>query len=327
MDFVKISELPMVNETVLPLTAGDVMPIVHGPTTYQVQLSNLQNYFNINVQLSAAGTSNQVIVNQNGQLSAFPGFVYLPSLSGLQVGYDNILTGQYSSILGGAQNTNDRVNTHILGSGIQAALDNYTLVNNISALGILRGGNQGTSVEWYEGFTFANANSARLGMPELNNRYAQLSGSTFTGNVNVSGNLTLGSNVSALNGLTVFENLNVNGVVETLVRPTITSSAVTLDLSDATTFTVRLTSNVSNFVITNFPVNQNKTTSFFLVIIQDDNGGRTVSWNFGYNINWPGGNVPTVTSAAYAIDVFSFIWNDVVGGWLAFPCGQNFIES
>lgn len=314
MDYVKITELPMVNETVLPLTAGDVMPIVHGPTTYQVQLSTLQNYFNLNIQLSAAGISNQVIVNQNGQLSAFPGFVYIPSISGLQVGYDNLLTGLYSSILGGSQNTNNNINTHILGSNIQASLDNYTLVNNISAKGILRGGNQGTSVEWYDGFTFANSNSARLGLPALNNRYAQLSGAAFTGEI------------SALNGLSIYNDLILGGLKETLIRPVITSSAVSINLQEATTFTVRLTSNVSNFVLTNFPVNQNKTTSFFLVLVQDDVGGKTVTWDFGYNINWPGGIEPTVTSAAYAIDVFSFIWNDVVGGWLGFDCGQNFLE-
>ena len=46
MAFVKITDLPTINETVLPLTAGDVMPIVHGATTYQVKLSTLQDYFN-----------------------------------------------------------------------------------------------------------------------------------------------------------------------------------------------------------------------------------------------------------------------------------------
>ena len=316
----------MVNETVLPLTAGDVMPIVHGPTTYQVQLSTLQNYFNINVQLSAAGTSNQVIVNQNGQLSAFPGFVYIPGISGLQVGYDNLLTGQNSSILGGARNTNYRDNTHILGSNIQAALDNYTLVNNLSAMGIIQGGNEGSSVQWSQAYTYLNPNTARLSLPELNNRYAQLSGAIFTGNVNVSGTTILQGSVSALDGLSINNSLSINGLQEALIRPNFESQIVSIDLSKATTFTVRLTSNVSSFSISNFLVNQNKTASFFIVFVQDDVGSKIVSWDLGYDVYWPGGIAPLVTSPAYSVDVFSFIWNDVVGGWLGFACGQNFLQ-
>ena len=104
MAFVKITDLPTINETVLPLTAGDVMPIVHGATTYQVKLSTLQQYFNLNIALSAAGFDEWVQVNDHGQLSAFGGFIYRDALSGLQVGYDNILTGLNSSILGGASN-------------------------------------------------------------------------------------------------------------------------------------------------------------------------------------------------------------------------------
>ena len=45
MAFVKISQLPGIDTTSSPLTAGDVMPIVHGSTTFKIQLSALADYF------------------------------------------------------------------------------------------------------------------------------------------------------------------------------------------------------------------------------------------------------------------------------------------
>jgi hypothetical protein len=64
MSFVKITELPLVNDsfTVLVpgLTAGDLMPIVHGPTTFKVELSTLQEYFQLSVEQVAAGETGQV---------------------------------------------------------------------------------------------------------------------------------------------------------------------------------------------------------------------------------------------------------------------------
>lgn len=302
----------MLNETVLPLTAGDVMPIVHGPTTYQVQLSNLQSYFNLNIQLSANGDNNQVVVNQNGQLSAFPGLVYLPQLSGLQVGYDNQLTGQYSSILGGAQNTNSKINTHILGSNIQAAVDDHTLVNNISAMGVVRSGNEATSKEWYQSFSYTNAQSARLDQTTLDNRYAKLSGAAFTNNVQVSGNLSVG-NVTSLAGLQ-----------ENNFESTPESGVVNIDLGKSTTFSAVLTSNINSFNLQNVVLTPGKTISFFLSLSQDSIGGYVVNFNFGSYISWPQGIVPTMTPTAYATDVYTFIWTDYTG-WLGFVCGQNFL--
>lgn len=183
MSFVKITELPAINETVLPLTAGDVMPIVHGDTTYQVKLSTLQEYFNLNIELSAAGRDGWVQVNDHGVLSAFGGLIFNDAVSGLQVGYDNILTGLYSSILGGASNTNNRTNTHIIGSNIQASVDDFTLVNNLSAKGLLYTGKTGNSIDWYQAFLYVDSNSARLAQPALDSRYVKLSGDIMTGSL------------------------------------------------------------------------------------------------------------------------------------------------
>lgn len=45
MAYVKISQLPGINTTSSPLTAGDVVPIVHGSTTFKIQLSALADFF------------------------------------------------------------------------------------------------------------------------------------------------------------------------------------------------------------------------------------------------------------------------------------------
>lgn len=142
MDFIKISSLPVVSDSVLPLTAGDVMPMVHGSTTYKVELSTLQDYFDTNFNVVAQGDDGYVQVSIGNKLSGFPGFVYSQLLSGLQIGDNNELTGYRSSILGGARNTNANSNTHIIGSDIQANVDNYTLVNNLSSLSALKVGGE-----------------------------------------------------------------------------------------------------------------------------------------------------------------------------------------
>ena len=226
MAFVTISQLPVV-ENVLPLTAGDIMPIVHGPTTYQVALSTLQQYILNNALLSAAGQNGYVQVNENSALSAYPSFVYLKLLSSLQVGYNNLQTGFTGGILGGANNTNNNTNTFILGQGIQASIDNFTLVNNLSAMGLVVAGNY-DSVDWSSAWTWANSQSARLSMPSLDTRYMNQSGDQMTGDLTTTGSISalsalyasqIGINTSALTGLppnvavTIVGNLSVTGSI------------------------------------------------------------------------------------------------------------------
>jgi len=194
MSFVKISQLPAV-ENVLPLTAGDLMPIVHGPTTYNVQLTTLQNYFNLNTQLSAAGQNGQVQFNGNSQLSADPGFVYNSLVSGVQIGYNNLLNGYLAGILGGANNTVSNTNTFAIGSNIQSSVNNFTLVNNLSSMGLVYD-TAGNSSQWNQSYSYVVAQSSRLSMPSLDTRYINTSGNEF-----VSVNLNTSGSLSALSGL------------------------------------------------------------------------------------------------------------------------------
>ena len=223
MAFVKISQLPAV-ENVLPLTAGDLMPIVHGATTYNVQLTTLQNYFNTNALLSAAGKDNYVQYSLHNNLCADPGFIYYNAISGLQVGYDNQVTGLFSGILGGAYNTVTNTNTFAIGSLIQSNLDNYTLVNNLSSMGIVQGGKENSSIQWNQGWVYTNAQSARLSMPSLDLRYVNASGDFISGNITTSGSF---SALSALYGTVLGVNVDDNGLPPNVAATIVGNLSVT----------------------------------------------------------------------------------------------------
>lgn len=59
---------------------------------------------------------------------------------------------------------------------------------------------------------------------------------------------------------------------------------------------------------------------FDLVLRQDGTGGRAVTW-VG-TVKWPGGAAPTLTAAASANDVVTFLCV-VAGTWLGFPAGYD----
>ena len=65
MAFVKISQLPGIDTTLSPLTAGDVLPIVHGSTTFKIQLSALADYFddsfNLQTVINYLSTNNVLL--------------------------------------------------------------------------------------------------------------------------------------------------------------------------------------------------------------------------------------------------------------------------
>jgi hypothetical protein len=77
-------------------------------------------------------------------------------------------------------------------------------------------------------------------------------------------------------------------------------ATITFDMNEANLHTVTLGGN-RTLAVSNVDVGQ----KFILRLKQDGSGGRSVTW-FS-TINWPGDLVPTLTSAANAVDVFGFI--------------------
>ena len=90
----------------------------------------------------------------------------------------------------------------------------------------------------------------------------------------------------------------------------ISANVVTIDLSEAQTFTLTADADVNQFTLKNLPI---KSTSFSIKIAQDSTGSRTIDIDdfktvggVAIPVYWPGGVVPTVTTTASRADIYSF---------------------
>ena len=119
---------------------------------------------------------------------------------------------------------------------------------------------------------------------------------------------------------------------ENVAALSISSNEVTVDLSEAQSFTLSASDDVNAFVLTNPP---SGSTSFTIKILQDSTGGRSVGIDTfkdtGGNsipIYWPGGVVPIVTTTADKTDIYSFKTFDgdnlTSAGFYGVVGGQNF---
>ena len=108
----------------------------------------------------------------------------------------------------------------------------------------------------------------------------------------------------------------------------ISSNTVTVDLTEAQTFELPATQSVSKFVLQNIPsgsssftikTTMNSTGSWVINIDTfESQGGSSIP------VYWPGGVVPTVTSGADAIDIYSFKTFDGGASLYGVVGGQNF---
>lgn len=103
---------------------------------------------------------------------------------------------------------------------------------------------------------------------------------------------------------------------------TVAASGAAQTLPDVSTATMHKVTLTANCTITLPTPGAGK--SLTVELVQDATGGRTVTWATPSGaIRWPGGTAPTISPAAGAIDVISFI---SVGGtnWYGFVGGQAF---
>ena len=112
----------------------------------------------------------------------------------------------------------------------------------------------------------------------------------------------------------------------------ISANVVTIDLSEAQTFTLTADADVNQFTLKNLPI---KSTSFSIKIAQDSTGSRTIDIDDFKTVGgvtipvyWPGGVVPTPTTTASREDIYSFkIFdgaNPTTTGIYGVVGGQNF---
>jgi len=126
-------------------------------------------------------------------------------------------------------------------------------------------------------------------------------GSTYTGDVNITGELI------------------VDSYNESYSDVTSTTNATTVDCETGNAFSHTLTENTT-FTLSNPPASGTAYT-FSLEIIQDASGsGFTVTWPT--SVDWPNATAPTLTSTASAKDVFVFYTRDGGTNWYGFTSGQ-----
>ena len=107
---------------------------------------------------------------------------------------------------------------------------------------------------------------------------------------------------------------------ESFSSPSISSGALTLDLSTGNIFNVSLNAAITIMTISNIP-----TSSFaanFTLIFTADGTPRAVTWPLA--IKWPSGTAPTLTSTNGKKDTFAFFTTDGGTDWYGFVGGQNF---
>ena len=195
----------------------------------------------------------------------------------------------------------DDSHNHIIANvdGLQAALD--TKIENLAGLDVTAS------------YTELNIlDGATLTTTELNfvdgvtsNIQTQLDakvGNTFTGDVDINGELV----VSSYN--------------ETYAAVTSSSNSTTIDCEAGNVFSHTLTENTT-FTFSNPPAT-GTAYGFSLKIVQDASAsGYTVTWPT--SIDWPGGSAPSLTVLASAVDQFVFYTHDGGTTWYGFRAGKN----
>ncbi len=127
------------------------------------------------------------------------------------------------------------------------------------------------------------------------------------------------TNLSATNG--DLSSIKLTDYSESKSSPTISASALTLNINNSQVFTVALNSNISTLTISNVESRAN-TAQGFTLILTADGTARTITWPA--SIKWPSGTGPTLTSTNNKVDILSFLTPDNGTTWYGFVGGQNF---
>lgn len=95
--------------------------------------------------------------------------------------------------------------------------------------------------------------------------------------------------------------------------------ALTLDLAISTVFEVTLTEDTTLTFSTDLAAGT--AGSFTLILKQDGTGGWAVTWPG--SVLWSGGITPSLSTAANAIDLLTFVTTDGGGNWHGFLAGKG----
>lgn len=113
----------------------------------------------------------------------------------------------------------------------------------------------------------------------------------------------------------------IKAYAETLAKPKIFGGALKIILSVGNVFAVTLTADVKNLTFESAP-EAGKAGSFTLILVQDETGGRNISWPKA--VKWPGGTAPAISTEPNGDTVLRFVTLDGGVTWRGFPLGKDF---
>ena len=178
---------------------------------------------------------------------------------------------------------------------------------NWAAVDTLLGGVTNTEFEILDGATVTTAELNYVSgvtsaiQTQLDAKLSSVDLSAYTGDVNITGELT------------------VDSYNETYAAVTSSSNATTVNCETGNSFSHTLTENTT-FTFSNPPAS-GTAYSFSIEIIQDASAsGYTVTWPA--SVDWPAATAPTLTATASAKDIFVFTTRDGGTNWYCFTAGQ-----
>lgn len=144
---------------------------------------------------------------------------------------------------------------------------------------------------------------------------------THSGAVSLTNTLTMSSSGNIVGGDKVISAACLKDTSETVNAIGNTSGGVSVDFSAGNVATYTLTGNQTSLTITNPPASG--TAGFLtLIITQDGTGSRTTAW--GAAFTFPGGTDFVASTAAGAVDIFTFMTINGGTTWRGFEGGKAF---
>lgn len=118
----------------------------------------------------------------------------------------------------------------------------------------------------------------------------------------------------------VLQRPEIKDYSETISAHGATGAAETLDLAVANIHTITIDTAPVVLTFSNPPAT-GIAGSFTLIVTQEIGGSFTITWPT--SVDWAGGVAPTLTSAAGAVDIFTFLTLDAGTIWYGFTAGLD----
>lgn len=154
-----------------------------------------------------------------------------------------------------------------------------------------------------DGSVVAHSSLSGLTSGDPHTQYALKAGATFSGTLAMADNLITQALLKDYG-----EEVNAIGTVTT---------ALAINLESGNIVTATLGGNPTATIAN--PPATGKAGSFTLVLTQDGTGSRAVTWPA--SVKWAGGTAPTLSTAAGAVDILTFVTVNAGTTWYGFAAG------